>query len=261
MKGNNLSVAYQRCGDGPVLVLLHGFIIDSRSWEPQIKQLSEHFTVIAWDAPGTGQSDDPPDVFTISDWADCLAQLLDSCGIDKGHILGLSWGGILAQEFYHRHPGRVSSLILADTYAGWKGSLPESTAEERLATCLLDASLPAAEFVPKYLTGMFGDTSTTDTQEKMASLMSHFHPVGFRLMAMASNIDTRKILPTIEVPTLLIWGDQDKRAPISVARQMLAAIPGAKLEIIKGAGHVCNLEAPVRFNKIVKDFCLMIPQN
>ncbi len=261
IRGNNLSVAYQRSGNGPVLVLLHGFIVDSRSWEPQIKRLSEHFTVIAWDAPGTGQSDDPLDGFTISDWADCLAQLLDSCGIDKGHILGLSWGGILAQEFYHRHPGRVSSLVLADTYAGWKGSLPESKAEERLATCLRDASLPAAEFVPKYLTGMFGETSTTETQEKMASMMSDFHPAGFRLMAMTSNIDTRKILPTIEVPTLLIWGDQDKRAPISVARQMLTAIPGAKLEIIKGAGHVCNLEAPDRFNKIVKDFCLMIPQN
>ena len=261
IKGNNLSVAYERRGNGPVLILLHGFIVDSRSWEPQIQQLSEHFTVIAWDAPGTGQSDDPPDGFTISDWADCLAQLLDSCGIDKGHILGLSWGGILAQEFYHRHPGRVSSLVLADTYAGWKGSLPESTAEQRLATCLQDASLPAAQFVPKYLKGMFGEKSTKETQKNLATMMSDFHPAGFRLMAMTSNIDTRKILPTIEVPTLLIWGDQDKRAPLDFAQQMLAAIPRAKLAIIKGAGHVSNMEAPAEFNKIVKDFCLMIPQN
>jgi pimeloyl-ACP methyl ester carboxylesterase len=226
-----------------------------------MQQLSKDFTVIAWDAPGTGQSDDPPDGFTISDWDDCLAQLLDSCGIDKGHILGLSWGGILAQEFYHRHPSRVSSLVLADTYAGWKGSLAESTAEERLAICLQDASLPPAEFVPKYLKGMFGDTPTTETQGQMASMMSDFHPAGFRLMAMTSNIDTRTILPTIEVPTLLIWGDQDKRASIGVAQQMLAAIPGAKLETIKGAGHVSNMEAPAEFNKIVKDFCLRIPQN
>ena len=115
IKGNNLSVAYQRNGNGPVLVLLHGFIVDSRSWEPQIKQLCEHFTVIAWDPPGTGQSEDPPDRFTISDWADCLAILLDSCGFNQAHIVGLSWGGILAQEFYHRHASRVSSLLLADT--------------------------------------------------------------------------------------------------------------------------------------------------
>jgi len=163
IKGNNLSVAYQRYGNGPVLVLLHGFIVDSRSWEPQIQQLSKHFTIIAWDAPGTGQSDDPPGVFTIGDWADCLAQLLDSCGIGQGHILGLSWGGILAQEFYHRYPSRVSALLLADTYAGWKGSLPESAAEDRLVKCLHDASLSASEFVPKYLKGMFGETSTKET--------------------------------------------------------------------------------------------------
>lgn len=258
IKENNLSVAYQRTGNGPVLVLLHGFIVDSRSWEPQIKSLSEYFTVIAWDAPGTGQSDDPPETFTISDWADVLSRLLDSLRIEKAHILGLSWGGILAQQFYHSHADRVSSLVLADTYAGWKGSLPRSAAEQRLAACLRDASLPPAELVQKYLPGMFSDSPTTETQEKMASLMSDFHPSGFRLMAMTSNIDTRKILPTIGVPTLLIWGDQDKRSPLSVAHQMLVAIPGAKLEIIKGAGHVSNLEAPVQFNKIVRDFCLRI---
>jgi pimeloyl-ACP methyl ester carboxylesterase len=260
IKEKNLSVAYQRTGNGPALVLLHGFIVDSRSWELQIKSLSKYFTIIAWDAPGTGQSDDPPDIFTISDWADVLSRLLDSCGIEKAHILGLSWGGILAQEFYHRHADRVSSLVLADTYAGWQGSLPKSTAEQRLASCLRDASLPPAEFVPKYLPGMFSDSSRKETQEKMTTIMSDFHPAGFRLMAMSSNIDTRKILPTIELPTLLIWGELDKRSPISVAHQMLAAIPGAKLEIIKGAGHVSNLEAPDRFNEIVRDFCLMIPQ-
>ncbi len=260
IKGNNLSVAYERQGKGPVLVLLHGFIVDSRSWEPQIQELSRHFTIIAWDPPGTGHSDNPPDGFTISDWADCLAQLLDAAGIDKGHIVGLSWGGILAQEFYHRHPSRVSSLILADTYAGWKGSLPES-AEERLATCLQDASLPAAEFVPKYIKGMFGEKSTKETQEKMVSMMSDFHPAGFRLMAISSNIDTRKILPTIKVPTLLIWGDQDKRSPLDFAQQMLAEIPGAKLATITGAGHVSNMEAPAEFNEIVRDFCIKVPQN
>ena len=92
-------------------------------------------------------------------------------------------------------------------------------------------------------------------------MMSDFHPAGFRLMAMTSNIDTRKILPTIKVPTLLIWGDQDMRSPLSIAHQMLTAIPDAKLAIINGAGHVSNMESPDEFNKIVKDFCLEIPQN
>jgi pimeloyl-ACP methyl ester carboxylesterase len=87
---------------GPALVLLHGFGIDSRVWKPQIKSLSSRFTIIAWDAPGAGHSSDPPPSFGLNDWATCLATLLDSVGIKKAHILGLSWGGILAQEFYRQ---------------------------------------------------------------------------------------------------------------------------------------------------------------
>lgn len=255
---NGLSVAYRMNGKGPALVLLHGFTIDSRVWNSQIDSLSEKFTVIAWDAPGAGQSSDPPEHFMIQDWADCLAKFLDSISVTHANILGLSWGGILAQVFYQRHSRRVLSLILADTYAGWKGSLPEPIPDDRLATCLRDASLSPEEFVPKYLTGMLGNSPLPEVQEKLANIMSDFHPIGFRLMAIASAVDTRNILPTIKVPTLLIWGEQDKRSPLSVTGQMLTLIPGARLETIAGAGHVSNLEAPAQFNKIVRDFCLSL---
>src|SRR5215831_4314203 len=145
------AVAYERIGNGPVLVLLHGFTQDSRVWRPQLESLSDQFTLIAWDAPGAGQSPDPPDTFGMRDWARSLAGLLDACGVQQAHILGLSWGGLLAQEFYRRYAERVLSLVLADTYAGWKGSLPEPMPQERLAACLQDASLPPSEFVGKYL--------------------------------------------------------------------------------------------------------------
>jgi pimeloyl-ACP methyl ester carboxylesterase len=93
---NGLSVAYQRAGSGPALVLLHGFSLDSRSWRPQIEALSDQFTVIAWDAPGAGQSQDPPSTFAIGDWADALAGVLDAAGVQRAHVAGLSWGGLLA---------------------------------------------------------------------------------------------------------------------------------------------------------------------
>lgn len=256
---NGLSVAYQLTGQGPALVLLHGFTVDSRMWKPQIDSLSKNFTVIAWDAPGAGQSSDPPASFTISDWADCLAGLLDSIRVKQSHILGLSWGGILAQEFYHRHPERVSSLVLSDTYAGWKGSLPEPVPEERLAACLRDASLPPGQLVTKYLAGMFTDSATEKVKQELADIMFEFHPIGFRLMSMAiAKLDTRDILPKIKVPTLLIWGEEDKRSSINIAYQFRDEIPGSKLVIISKAGHVCNLEKPDQFNKIVKDFCLSL---
>ncbi len=84
--------------------------------------------------------------------------------------------------------------------------------------------------------------------------MSGFHPPGFRLMATASAVDTREVLPTIQVPTLLVWGDADVRSSLDVARQLSDAIPGARLVVIPGAGHVCNLEAPERFNAELRAF-------
>jgi pimeloyl-ACP methyl ester carboxylesterase len=240
-----------------VLVLLHGFLFDSRAWRPQLDSLSNDFTVIAWDAPGAGRSSDPSETFGLGDWAECLAGLLDVAAVGSAHILGLSWGGMVAQEYYRRQPRRVRSLVLADTYAGWRGSLSEAISEERLATCLRDASLPASELVPKYLPGMHSESATQEVREELASIMSAFHPVGFRLMALSSaHSDMRDLLPEIRVPTLLVWGEADARSPMSIAHQIHDAIPSARLAVIPRAGHLSNLEAPAHFTAEVRDFCL-----
>ena len=89
---DGLTIAYRRAGAGPVLLLLHGFLVDSRMWRPQLAALSSDFTIIAWDAPGAGESADPPDVFTTADWADALAGLLGVAGVGTAHVVGLSWG-------------------------------------------------------------------------------------------------------------------------------------------------------------------------
>lgn len=254
---NGVSIAYQRAGNGPVLVLLHGFALDSRSWRPQIESLSHWFSVIAWDAPGAGESQDPPATFTIGDWADALAGVLDANGAQRAHILGLSWGGLLAQEFYRRYPTRVISLLLSGTYAGWTGSLPAPVAEARLDAALEDSMLPAGDFVEKYLPGMFSDSPTQAARTELGGIMADFHPAGFRLMAtVLARADTRDLLPSIRVPTLLIWGDADKRSPLAVGLTMRDAIPGARLEVIAAAGHLSNLERPDDFNALVRGCCL-----
>ena len=254
---NGLSIAYQRAGSGPVLVLLHGFMLDSRAWRPQIEALSDRFTVIAWDAPGAGRSQDPPPLFGIGDWGNALAGLLDVSGVRQAHVVGLSWGGLLAQEFYRRYPSRVMSLVLAGTYAGWTGSLSAPVAEQRLEAALQDSMLAPGAFVEKYLPGMFGDVATTEVRQELAAIIADFHPAGFRLMATAlARADTRQLLPTIAAPTLLVWGDADKRSPLRVGESIRDAIAGARLEVIRGAGHLSNLECPTNFNAIVRDFCL-----
>lgn len=151
------SIAYREAGRGAGLVLLHGFVSDSRCWRHQLSGLSDQFRVVAWDAPGAGSSSDPPDTFTTESYARCLTSFLDTIGITRAHVVGLSWGGILAQEFYRLYPERLGCLVLADTYAGWKGSLPEPVWRERLATCLHDAAEPPDTLVAKFLPGMFTD--------------------------------------------------------------------------------------------------------
>jgi pimeloyl-ACP methyl ester carboxylesterase len=253
---NGHSVAYRVAGEGPPLVLLHGFLCDSRCWRPQLADLSDTFRLIAWDAPGAGSSSDPPDTFTTTDWAQCLVGFLDLLGVEAAQILGLSWGGILAQEFYRSYPDRVLSLVLCDTYAGWKGSLPESAYKKRLERCYLESLLPPEEFVPRWVPEFFTEGAPHDLKEEMSEVVSEFHPLGFRLMAKSSaDTDTTDLLPHIEVPTLLVWGDDDRRSPINIAEQFQDAIPNVELEIIANAGHLSNMEQPEEFHAQVRRFC------
>jgi pimeloyl-ACP methyl ester carboxylesterase len=253
---NGHSVAYRYAGEGPPLVLLHGFLCDSRCWRRQLADLSDRFRVLAWDAPGAGSSSDPPDPFKITDWAQCLAEFLNTVGIERAQVLGLSWGGIFAQEFYRLYPARVLAFILSDTYAGWKGSLPESACKKRLERCLLESSLPPEDFVPRWVHEFFTEGASHDLKAEMSAVVSDFHPLGFRLMAKSSaDTDTTDPLPNIGVPTLVLWGDDDQRSPMNIAEQLHDAIPNAELAIIANAGHVSNMEQPEEFNAQVRRFC------
>lgn len=250
-------LVYRQTGHGEVLVLLHGFLCDSRCWERQLKGLSDRFRVVAWDAPGAGQSPDPPESFTTANYAHCLAAFLDAIGVERPHVLGLSWGGILAQEFYRLHPDRARSLVLADTYAGWRGSLPEEVWTARLASCLADAAGPPGAVGAKFVPGVFTAAASDELRGEFSAIVSEFHPVGFRLMSLSSaETDTRDLLPRIAVPTLVLWGDDDRRSPMHIAEQLHRAIPNAELAIIPDAGHLSNMEQPEVFNAHVRQFCM-----
>ena len=251
---DGLDIAHQRAGTGPPLVLLHGFISDSRAWQPQIEDLSRDFDVIAWDAPGCGESSDPGEHFSMAEFADCLAGLLDSLGVSSAHLLGLSWGGTMALEFHHRHRKRVSSLILADTYAGWTGSLGVEAAEQRLARCLGESEMPARDWVPQWVPEAFSSSAPKTLLDTYVAIMSDVHPVGFRAMSRTVAPDFRELLPLIDIPTLLIWGNEDKRSPVRCGEAMRDAIPAARLLVIPNAGHVSNMEQPAQFNAAVREF-------
>src|SRR6516162_6125908 len=230
------TVGYRRAGVGVPLVLLHGGLSDGRSWAPQLESLAHNYDVVAWDAPGCGGSADPVAGLRLADYADAVAAL-------------------------------VRALGLSGAYAGWRGSLPPAEVEARLNRALAELDRPPAEWVDSYLAGFFGRSVARETVEAARAMMLDVRPAGALSMLTAfATADLRAVLPTVAVPTLLIYGAQDVRAPRGVAEAMHAAIPGSRLILVPAAGHDVNLEAPQEYDAAVRAFLQMAdepaePQN
>jgi pimeloyl-ACP methyl ester carboxylesterase len=250
-----LSIAYERAGEGPPLVLLHGFVGDARStWRRQLEALADEFTVVAWDAPGAGRSDDPPEGFGMAGYADTLAGFLDRIGVHHPHVVGLSFGGALALALYGRHPTTPATLVLASAYAGWAGSFPAELARQRLEDSLALADLGGDELAAALMPSMCAPDTPRALVEEFTGAVRAYHPEGFRAMVRATATDLREVLPHVSVPTLILHGQRDVRAPRPVADKLHAGISGSTLTVLPAAGHLCQLEAPLAFNRAVRSF-------
>jgi pimeloyl-ACP methyl ester carboxylesterase len=249
-----LRLAYRRAGHGRSVMFVHGGAEDSRAWTPQLDTLSDEFTVIAWDEPGAGGSDDVPDRFGLSDYADCLAGMIRALGVSPTPVVGLSWGTTVILELYRRHPVVVRSMVLADGYAGWRGSLGAEEADARLAGVRTALAEPEERFDPT-LPGLFAGAPPARFAPLLEAMAADVRRSSMltALTAMAQ-ADLTDVLPTIRVPTQLIWGALDIRSPLAVAREFERRIPGATLAVIPDCGHVSNLEAPRSFNAVVRGF-------
>ncbi|MDI9594677.1 MAG: alpha/beta hydrolase [Atribacterota bacterium] len=194
----------------------------------------------------------------LSNYADALAGWLNKITLKRPHLLGLSWGSSLALEFYRRYPNIPLSLILASAYAGWKGSLPPDEVATRLENILASVNLPLEEVVESWLSILSRPLSSELIHELTTiwgDNSGRSHPGGFRAMAYSmAEADLRDILPQIQIPILLLYGELDQRSPLKVANDLLRLIPLAKLAIIPQAGHLANAEAPEEFNRHVRRF-------
>ncbi|MFE2559250.1 alpha/beta fold hydrolase [Streptomyces sp. NPDC059352] len=248
-------VAYARAGHGPPLVLVHGAGLDGRMWQPQLADLEDEFTVVAWDEPGAGRSSDLPAGFSLEDFAHCLAAVIEALRLGPAHVAGISWGGTVALELYRHRPELVRTLILVDTYAGWKGSLPPEEVAARVEGAKQMLAVPRERFDPT-LPGLFAGDPPAAFVPLLDTMAADVRPetMGAELFMMAE-ADERDLLPAITVPTLLLWGELDVRSPLGVAYAFEDAIPNTELVVLPGVGHVSNLEAPERFNHTVREFC------
>jgi pimeloyl-ACP methyl ester carboxylesterase len=159
------------------------------------------------------------------------------------------------QELYRRQPGSVATLILVGAYAGWKGSLPADEVRVRVEGARRMLAAPAEEFDPT-LPGLFAGDPPAEFVPLLQEMSAAVRPSALRTqLGIMAETDQRDLLPEIAIPTLLVWGELDLRSPLVVARRFEEAIPHAQLVVIPGAGHVCHLEQPERFNEAVRAFC------
>jgi pimeloyl-ACP methyl ester carboxylesterase len=250
-----LHIAYEQAGEGPPVVLLHGGLADGRVWRRQLDDLSDEFTVVAWDAPGCGRSSDPPATFRLPDYADGLAAFIEALGLGRPHVIGSLFGGGLALELYRRRPTLPMTLVLASAYLGWAGSFPPEVVEQRLQRVLREAALPPDEWVSGYIPALLTQAAPKELVDELVGIMSDSRPAGMRVMAHAfAEADLRDVLPHIDVPTLLLWGEAEPRASLDGAAEFAAKLPSSTLVLLPGTGPQSNMEAPAAFNDEVRRF-------
>ena len=252
---SGLRIGFEQRGRGQTLMLLHGLPGDARIWERQLDDLADEFRVVAWDAPGSGQSADPDGPFGVTEVAEYLVGFVEMLDLGRPHVLGLSWGSGVALELYRVSPTVPSSLVLASGYAGWAGSLPADMRMQRLEAYLTAARTPKREALRAWAPGMFSPSAPADIVDEAMAIASDFHPESLSALARSfAETDLRGVLPSIQVPTLVLHGDADVRSPLSVGHALHAAIPGSQLAVLPGVGHLSNVEAPESFNAEVRRF-------
>ena len=269
-KVGSVDLYYEEHGTGDPLLLIMGLAADSQAWMFQIPDFAKQYRVIAFDNRGVGRSSKPAGPYTIHEMADDTLGLLDALKIDKAHVVGVSMGGMIAQELVLRNPERVRALVLACTY-------PEPDADiERTRTFTVeqfggsvDASggihvdlkaLNPMMFLQQLLPNVFNQSFIEKELPKLMQIFSGALQYGFSMEAILGQVGavmTHKAtdrLHAIKSPTLVITGDADRLVPPASSDILAREIPNAKLVKIAGGSHGFNFETPQLFNDAVLDF-------
>ena len=240
-----IRIAYTREGSGPSLVMVHGAPADSRTWQWMLPDLARDHTVIAWDVPGFGQSSDIDETWRAAQFADALAAFSAALGLERPHFVGHSFGTMVTLSLFERHPAVPASLVLIGGYAGWAGSLPPEEVARRLEMFLGMADVGDA-FDPTSYPGLFTNLIPADRARVLATMMrENIRPATVRAAGyIGAETDLRPLLPTVDVPTLVLHGESDARSPLANAEMLHAAISTSQLAVLPQLGHACVVEDP-----------------
>lgn len=239
----DIKLHYDVYGDGEPLLMIMGLGASSAVWDPGlVQELARSFGVVTFDNRGTGQSDKPDAPYSIAMFADDAAGLLDNLNISRAHIFGVSMGGMIAQEFALRHAPRVATLTLGCTTAGGTNSVPPPPESLKVLTAPREGVAPE-EIVrrgwPLSYTADFIANHRDELEAAIPRVLKHpTPPFAFqRQLEGTYTLATWDRLPQIKAPTLVVTGAEDVLIPAKNSELIAGRIPGAKLHIIKGAGH------------------------
>lgn len=258
---NGVSLAWREAGSGPAVVFAHGHPFDHTMWEPQIEALGSvrgsQYRVIAPDLRGYGASEGPDvEATTLETMATDIRALLDHLHIDCAVVAGLSMGGQVAMAFADLFPERLAGLVLAATFA--EGETPEGIAARRaMAERFVNEGsvLPGGEMLPRLLAPASVKREPA-LAVKVFTMIANAPPAGAAaaLRGRALRKDYVEPLTHVAVPTLIVRGTEDRYVTREQAERMRDAIPGSRLEVFEGVGHMPNLEAAERFNALLHEF-------
>jgi pimeloyl-ACP methyl ester carboxylesterase len=270
-----IELYYEEHGSGDPLLLIMGLAADSQAWMFQVPDFAGRYRTIAFDNRGVGRSSKPPGPYTIHEMADDAAGLLDALDIRRAHVVGVSMGGMIAQELALRHPERVRGLVLGCTFPEPDAEVEQQrqfsvtrfggsvtgTGEMQIDLAALDPLSFFQHLLPRVFTEGF-------IQRELPRLMQLFGGAlqyGFSLEAILGQVAavmghrTTDRLHQITAPTLVITGDADLLVPPANSDLLARHIPGARLVKVPGGSHGFNFETPEVFNRAVLDFLGAVP--
>jgi len=256
-----LELNYERGGAGEPLLLIQGMSANHLAWgEPFRSRLEEDFEVIVFDNRGMGLSSPVEGRFSITDMSADTARLLEALELESAHVMGISMGGMIAQELVLAHPERVRSLTLGCTYCGGPGSALMDPSDFRGLVEAMQSGDRDRVFRETYKLNLSPGFRAEEANYEPFAAMAAALPapaetIGIQLQAIAAH-DTQERLPQIAAPTLVIHGTVDRMLGVVNGKLIASLIPGAHLELFEDVGHLFWWEQPERAAELVRGHAL-----
>lgn len=255
---NDLSVYISGNNESKTMLFVHGFPFDYTMWQTQVDEFSKDFKCVSYDIRGLGESPAGDGQFTMESFVDDLEAILNELKLNRPILCGLSMGGYISLRALERIQEKFSAAILCDTKSeadNNEGKLKRAAGIKRINKEGL------APFAKDFITNCFGEDFRQNKKinfERIIAKSSQFNPVGVKgsLLAMLSRSDTTMNLGKINIPTLLICGEQDTLTPQSIMKDMFHKINKADFVEVPNAGHMTPIENPQLVNKAIRDFLI-----